>query len=132
VASVTGQELRDQMRAILEDPDIEELDAALDALEEVVNAALHEARHTVNGRCRYCGRTPDGHQMRCRFYVGPLEHKWVRKGVNGSFGGIDHDCVCGGWFRLGGLAGHGDGTGDAVPVCPNADQDWRGPREGKS
>jgi hypothetical protein len=85
-----------------------------------------------DGGCRTCpgriGHRPRPHAMYCRLYVGPLEHRWIRKDRNGTFGGTDHDCLCGGWFRRGGLAGHGDGTEDAEVVCPNADQDWRGPR----
>jgi hypothetical protein len=64
--------------------------------------------------------------MDCRFYVGTLEHRWVATDWNGTFGGYDHRCVCGGWFRRGGLAGHGDGSETAEPVCPNAGQTYRG------
>jgi hypothetical protein len=79
------------------------------------------------GICRTCGGKENAHRMRCRHYVGPLEHRMSLRGINGSFGGYDYDCICGGWFRQGGLAGHGDGTTDAEAVCPNADQTWRGP-----
>lgn len=78
-----------------------------------------------SGHCRGCGRKADEHLMSCRLYVGPLEHRWIRTGVNGTFGGVDHYCTCGGWFRQGGLAGHGDGTNDAEPVCPNVEQAHR-------
>jgi hypothetical protein len=85
--------------------------------------------YTSAGNCRSCGTRHGGtHHMSCRHYVGPLEHKWIKKDWNGTFGGIDHRCTCGGWFRKGGLAGHGDGTEEAEAVCPNAAQDWRGPR----
>jgi hypothetical protein len=70
----------------------------------------------------------DHHRMSCKNYVGPLEHKMTFTGINGTFGGADFDCVCGGWFRQGGIAGHGDGSEDAEIICPNADQDWRGPK----
>lgn len=114
--------------------------ALADVVAAVVEPMLHDARNTVRGRCRWCSgilnrqmhpNRPEisyGHKMRCRFYVGPLEHHWVHTRVNPTFGGIDHDCACGGWFRLGGSAGHGDGSETAAAVCPHADQDWRGPR----
>lgn len=82
-----------------------------------------------HGNCRTCSSkygTP--HSMYCKLYVGPLEHYWQSTRWNGTFGGIDHNCICGGWFRKGGSAGHGDGTEDAEAICPKADQDWRGPR----
>lgn len=78
------------------------------------------------GICRVCGGEENNHQMRCRHYVGPLEHKWTYVRQNGTFGGTDHDCSCGGWFRLGGLAGHGDGTDKAEVVCPKSFETWRG------
>lgn len=78
------------------------------------------------GICRLCGGEENNHRMRCRHYVGPLEHKMHLRGINGSFGGYDYDCICGGWFRQGGLAGHGDGTIDAEVVCPKASETWRG------
>lgn len=106
--------------------------AAFEAAEAAVADKLWRATHTVRGACRYCSTRPPEpsslHRMSCRFYVGPLEHRWARDGWNGTFGGVDHFCVCGGWFRLGGIAGHGDGTEEADVVCPNADQDWRGPK----
>lgn len=119
-----------------------------DAVLAVVEPILFLVRHTSNGRCRHCSAVVDPrfstarrptreglapveaqpHRMHCRFHVGPLEHRWVRTGINGTFGGVDHDCACGGSFRRGGLAGHGDGSETAEPVCPDADQTWRGPR----
>ncbi len=66
---------------------------------------------------------PAKHRMYCREYVGPLTHTWASGPQwNGTFGGWDYTCSCGGWFRQGGAAGHGDGTDEAVPVCPRADQ----------
>lgn len=70
------------------------------------------------------GRHTGRHAMYCRRYVGPLTHRWVKTGVNGTFGGIDYYCQCGGWFRQGGLASHGD-----VPVCPDVNQTHRQPRD---
>lgn len=118
-----------------------EVHTVTDAVMAVVEPRLWRARHTVRGRCRYCGALVDPnhphvewilaasvHAMRCQMYVGPLEHRWVGKRINGTFGGLDHECACGGSFRLGGLAGSGDGSETAEPVCPNADQDWRGER----
>lgn len=114
----------------------------VDAVMPVVKRAIWRAANVVRGRCRTCSGILDaemhprardfelGHRMRCRFYVGPLEHKLRMRGINGTFGGTDYDCICGGWFRQGGLAGHGDGTTGAEPICPDADQDWRGPQEG--
>lgn len=79
-----------------------------------------------DGRCRICNRKESEHREYCRLYVGPLTHVWARTRVNPTFGGIDYDCRCGGWFRQGGMAGHGDGTDMATPVCPNAEQTYRG------
>jgi hypothetical protein len=144
--------LRDDVRAAIEDvecphnwvdgvPGEDCLDCTTTAVMAVVDKAVWRAANVLRGRCRTCSGILDqelyprardfelGHRMRCRFYVGPLEHRWVSKRMNGTFGGLDHDCVCGGWFRQGGLAGHGDGSNDAEPICPNADQDWRGLRE---
>lgn len=111
----------------------DELAAELERLRgELAEAkrAIEDARnYTQRGRCRYCGRRRDEHQMRCRLYVGPLKHHWQTIRPNETFSGTDYYCICGGWFRKGGLAGHGDGAENAEPVCPNVDQDWRGPRE---
>lgn len=94
----------------------------------------HDWRPDAKGgaRCRHCGFGKEGepasHQMSCRLYEGPLRHEWLGhlSRANPTFGGDDYYCICGGWFRRGGMAGHGDGTATAVPVCPNADQTWRG------
>jgi len=122
--------------------EIEELRAEL----ELVRSELAEAKVRIDkliwgqtyrpgwrgdkmvGICRVCGGEENNHRMSCRHYVGPLEHKWTHTRVNGTFGGIDHDCSCGGWFRLGGLAGHGDGTNKAEVTCPKAGETWRGPK----
>lgn len=100
----------------------------MDAILAVVEPALWRARNVAYGRCRTCGAAIDDgkpHRMHCRHYTGHLEHHWIRTGWNGTFGGTDYDCVCGGWFRRGGLAGHGDGSEHAEPVCPHADQTKR-------
>jgi hypothetical protein len=106
-----------------------------EAVLALVESEIHTARYSVlsqPGKCRFCGRTPLSpglhHMMNCKFYEGPLVHHWVRTRWNETFGGVDYDCKCGGWFRQGGLAGHGDGTDSAEAVCPHANQDWRGPR----
>jgi hypothetical protein len=96
--------------------------------DEVVRLRWARVYHH-SGRCRFCSGFEGSHQMRCKYYVGPLEHRMNLRGANGSFGGWDYDCVCGGWFRQGGIAGHGDGASDAEVVCPNVDQTWRGPVE---
>ena len=86
----------------------------------------------LDGRCRECsgrdnpGEHQRGHAMWCLHYIGPLKHRWTHKSINDTFGGVDYRCTCGGWFRQGGIAGHGDGTEQAEPVCPNADQQRRG------
>jgi hypothetical protein len=98
----------------------------VDAVVAVVEPRLWRSRNVVNGRCRYCGTNSDRgkqHRMYCRHYVGPLEHRWVRERYNGTFGGLDHECQCGGSVRVGGIAGT-----EGLPACPNVDQDWRGPR----
>lgn len=81
-----------------------------------------------NGRCRICGRPEGEHIMYCQHYTGPVTHDWNHIMENPTFGGLDYRCSCGGWFRQGGLAGHGDGTANATPVCPDADVTWRGER----
>lgn len=62
------------------------------------------------------------HLMHCRDYVGPVVHRWMTVKPNATFGGMDHFCTCGGWFRRGGLAGHGE-----EPKCSNADETYRNP-----
>src|SRR5689334_8613121 len=69
--------------------------------------------YRTTGHCRGCGRKAGEHLMSCQLYVGPLERRWLRTRVNGTFGGVDYDCICGGWFRQGGIAGHGDGSYNA-------------------
>lgn len=114
-------------------------DCIADAVLAVVEPAMWNARHTVRGKCRYCGALLDQrlaftekqksqlgvHRMYCRFYEGPLEHSWVNKRWNDTFGGLEHYCSCGGSFRQGGIAGSGDGSEDAEPICPNVDQHFR-------
>lgn len=117
---------------------VEELQGELNELRRWKTQHLwsHDWRTTTDGtaRCRHCSfgveGDPASHQMSCQLYEGPLRHEWLHHltRVNPSFGGTDYRCVCGGWFRMGGLAGHGDGTEWAEPVCPNADQTWRGAR----
>ena len=104
----------------------------VDAVVTLVESKIHTARYGLlsnPAKCRFCWATPlepgGHHGADCQFYRGPLDHKWIRKTWNGTFGGLDHWCSCGGWFRQGGIAGHGDGTHDAEPVCPNADQGVR-------
>lgn len=92
------------------------------------NRQLKAKLNCTCGLLRAAFTTRTEHWMDCREYVGPLEHRWINTGINPTFGGIDYWCVCGGWFRQGGMAGHGDGSEDAKPICPHADQDWRGPR----
>lgn len=112
------------------------LEAAAPLFEEGTEARVWRAENTVRGHCRWCSIPVDPrihgygmpHRLNCKLYVGPLEHRWQRTGFNGTFGGIDYWCVCGGWFRKGGMAGHGDGSPDAEPVCPHAGEDWRGSR----
>lgn len=88
-----------------------------------------------NGRCIQCSiehpaRWPDtlpgrkgrpwpGHLSRCRFYVGPLEHRVVN-GHQGSFG-WRNDCSCGTSYP-------DDAWADPPVKCPDAALDWRGPR----
>lgn len=110
-------------------PTLAELERLRGELAEAREAIEDARNYTTRGRCRSCGRRRGEHQMRCRLYAGLLEHHWQAIKPNGTFGGMDYFCTCGGWFRQGGMAGHGDGTENAEPVCPNADQDWRGPRE---
>lgn len=78
--------------------------------------------------CRYCSGGEHTHRMYCRYHVGPLIHSWVKVDANRTFGGTDYECSCGGWFRQGGLAGHGDGTENTEPICPDAGLTWRGPQ----
>lgn len=107
---------------------VAELTAEIDHLREQAEKARAKANCTC-GYLRAIYTTRTGHNMSCREYVGPLEHRWARRTYNGTFGGVDHWCICGGWFRQGGVAGHGDRTETAEPICPRRDQDWRGPRE---
>jgi hypothetical protein len=110
---------------------IRQLDEARNEVERLKARCERLVNYWPDGRCRYCSGRFDGsrpHAMYCRLYEGPLTHEWVRTGFNGTFGGIDHVCRCGGWFRQGGLAGHGDGSDLAEPICPNADQTHRGQR----
>jgi hypothetical protein len=103
-------------------------DAALAELDRIKARHAWSAIYRATprgGRCRNCSGAEAAHRMHCKHYVGPLEHRWAHTRSNGTFGGIDFDCMCGGWFRLGGMAGHGDGTEQAQPVCPNAEQTWR-------
>lgn len=71
-----------------------------------------------------CAKRETGHDMSCRWYVGPLTHTWVSV-RDGLLGGTDYHCACGGWFRQGGFFGHGDGSDDATPVCPDVNQTHR-------
>jgi hypothetical protein len=107
-------------------------EGAIDCAIRIIREGQAKAARLVNywpdGRCRWCSYHEHRHQMRCKLYVGALTHKWLHTRINPTFGGIDHDCSCGGWFRQGGLAGHGDGTSAAEPICPRAEENWRGPR----
>jgi hypothetical protein len=99
--------------ALMQQQQIERLHARIEQLID----------YTPTGTCRGCGGREDRHHESCRLYVGPLTHEWLAMKWNETFGGVDHFCRCGGWFRQGGVAGHGD-----PPVCPYADQSWRGPQ----
>lgn len=103
----------------------------LQAEVEQLRAENQRLRAKINCTCGLLRRSaPSGatHRMYCPEYVGPLEHRWTGTRVNPTFGGVDYFCLCGGWFRQGGLAGHGDRTETAEPICSRAGQDWRGPR----
>ena len=102
--------------------EIDRLQAEIDELKETVQRLKDRAA------CRCQGKNTGRHRMPCKFYVGPVGHVWVKTSWNGTFGGVDHWCSCGGWFRQGGLAGHGDGTESAEAICPKADVDWQGPK----
>lgn len=108
----------------------EDVQALLAEVERLRAALLRSRDYRPDGGCRTCpgriGDRPRPHAMYCRAYVGPLTHEWVSTRPNETWGGIDYDCRCGGWFRKGGIAGHGDGTESATPTCPNAEQTYRG------
>ena len=103
--------------------EIDRLRTELESLRAEHEECLHRARHYIRGRCRYCGGgyATRPHRMHCQLYVGPLEHRWVHKDENDTFGGIDHSCICGGWFRAGGAASPGE-----EPICPKSSETYRG------
>lgn len=91
----------------------------VEAVMELVEAEIHTARYSVMsqpGKCRFCWMTPldpgPHHRMHCRFYRGALEHRLALTGINGTFGGADYMCSCGGYVRVGGMAGQEEA------VCP--------------
>jgi len=49
------------------------------AIRPAIYAEVWRAKHTLNGKCRYCltGLTSPGpeHEMRCKFYIGELRHQ---------------------------------------------------------
>lgn len=89
---------------------------------------ISKVTHGGISTCWYCSFADEtfpgpSHEGGCPLYLGPIaEHKMHKRGMNGTFGGIDYYCIaCGGWFRQGGMAGHGDGSWDAEVRCPNED-----------
>lgn len=94
----------------------------LDAVMPVIDEVRWRQMHVSRGRCRWCNVIVDGallhgkpmrpHLMRCRFYVGPVEHRQV-----GGYQALTHwstECSCGRQYD----AERGG--------CPNAEEDWRG------
>lgn len=142
-------DLREQIKTALEDADcshqadyfrehgvtvVDCTDCLTDAVVSTVEPILWRARNMRGGRCRYCsaildpksmGKStdPQPHRMSCRHHVGPLEHRWVHAIPSDTFGGTDHECVCGRMVRTGGWASE-----EGEPVCPDAGLDWRGER----
>jgi hypothetical protein len=53
--------------------------------------------------------------MTCRHYVGPLQHLWITRRFNPTFGGTDYYCSCGRSVRV----------DEEVPVCPDVALTWR-------
>ena len=99
-----------------------------DAVWKIADERIRRARdYTRFGRCRTCSaELGKPHQMSCRHYVGPLTHSWAWSLPNRTFSGLDYECTCGGRVRFGGIAPAV--TEEKDLVCPNQDQDWRGPR----
>jgi hypothetical protein len=89
----------------------------VEEIERLRRSAIYRAG--FNGViCRRCGGGENDHRMHCRYYVGPLEHRFIHDHWNDTFGGRDFDCICGRSVRVGGMAGsvpYGD-----EPVCPDA------------
>lgn len=103
-----------------------EVQAMADAVMAVVDPALWRANNLIRGNCRYCGghiSAGKPHKMYCRNYVGRIEHRWMGIRPNGTFGGLDYDCVCGDSIRVGGIAG----VDTDRPRCPSFDKTWKGP-----
>lgn len=138
---LTAQRDRLALQAGSGEVEIEQLRADVDHLrarlveEQEAHAATRatveqlrwSAIYHAGGRCRRCGGKEHEHQMHCRHYVGPLEHRMWLRGVNGSFGGWDYDCKCGQSARVGGLAGIEGLKPGELPPCPSASETWRGP-----